>query len=40
MAQEAKDIGLYVSADEIEFMCFKQIVAISILNGKPLKLAD
>ena len=29
-----------MTADEIEFMCFKQDEAISTLNGKPLKLVD
>ena len=36
----AGGIGLYMNANKIEFMCFKQEVAISTLNSKPLNLVD
>ena len=38
--QAAGDIGLYMNANKIEYMCFKQKEAISTLSGKPLKLVD
>ena len=35
-----KDIDLYMNSDKTEFICFKQDGAMSILNGKPLKLVE
>ena len=40
LQQSARNIGLDVNADIIEFICFKQDGAISILNWKTLKLID
>ena len=39
LEQAAGSIGLYVNANNTEFMCFKQ-EAISTLRDKPLELAD
>ena len=38
--EAARGIGLSVSSDKTEFMCFNQDGAISSLNGKSLKLVD
>ena len=38
--KQASGIGLYMNADKIEFMCFNQDGAASILIVKPLKLVD
>ena len=38
LEQEEGDIGLYMNSDKTNFMCFELNQAISILNGKPLKL--
>ena len=35
-----KGMGLYVNIDKTEFMYYTQDGAISLLNGKPLKLVD
>ena len=34
LEQAARGIGLYVNSDKMEFICFKQDGAISILTGK------
>ena len=39
LEQAARNIGLFLNTDKIEFMCFKQGI-ISTLCGKPLKLED
>ena len=39
LEQTVGGIGLYVNAEKIDIMCFKQ-GAISTLSGKPLKLVD
>ena len=36
----ARGIGLYMNSNETEFMCFSPDGAISLSNGKPLKLID
>ena len=40
LEQAAKGIGPFVNSDKTEFMCFNQDGAISLLNGRPLKLVD
>ena len=40
LKQKAGDIGLYVNANNIEYMCFKWVGAISILSGRLLKFVD
>ena len=40
LEQAARSIGLNVNLDKKEFMYFKQVGDISILNGKSLRLAD
>ena len=40
LKREAGSIGLYVDAEETEFMWFKQRGDISILNDRSLKLVD
>ena len=39
LEEAARGIGNYVNANKY-FLCFKQEVATSILNGKPLKLVN
>ena len=39
-AQDKIGIGLFVNSYKTEYMCFKQVGAISILKSKPLKLVD
>ena len=40
LGQAARDIGLYMNSDKIDFMCFNQDGPISSLNFKPVKLVD
>ena len=40
LEQAIRSIGLYVNVNKMEYMCFNQEGAISILNGTPLKLVD
>ena len=40
LEQAAESIGLYVNANKTEFMCFKWEGTISMLSGRPIKLAD
>ena len=40
LERAAVDIGLRVDEDKTEYMCFKQIGAISTLNGSSLKQVD
>ena len=40
LERAAGDIGFHVSADNTEYMCFKQRSDISTLKSRPLKLVD
>ena len=40
LEQAARRINFYIYSDKTEFMRFKQDVAITLLNDKPLKLVD
>ena len=40
LKQAAEGIGLYVKAEQTEFMCFKQERTISTESGQPLKFVD
>ena len=37
---EVGGLGLHISADKTEYMCFNQRGDISTLNGGPLKIVD
>ena len=40
LGQVARSISLYVNANKTNLMCFKQGVAISSFNGRPLNLVN
>ena len=40
LEQAARSIGVYITLDKTEFMCFNQDAAISSLNGELLKLVE
>ena len=40
LEKTTRSIGLYINANEIEFMCFKKEEAIPTLSSKPLNLVD